>query len=819
MTDAFASEVGVGEDFEARRAPMGSPVPPGEHPRLTCTAAELEWVKRSAESNPLAGAAMAGFVAEADAALAEPRPPSRWPKDDPAHWDNIVRAVALGYAALLTGDRAYTDAARQIVLHYADIFTSYGYDRESYLGSYSLPEAGYLSGMIEATDLLLAGDALSRAQRRHVIEDMLIPGVEGVMRDVRPNDAHHRCYNFQPLHCLAVGRLGFLLGEDRYVDFAMDDRRRDEPAENPTGVIRWGYGLRHLIAHDVRNDGVFWERSMSYHFDVLHAASQLAESALRNGIDAWSWQVLHNCDPGDHFCGNYPVDGDNGPKSLKFFLDGPLYYAFADLTKVGFGDSEQGPMDDYVHFYELGYARYGDPCYAWLLRRAYERLGQPRERCFPDPQDRSRVEQGLYPWGCHPWNMPERLGPGRAPLADGTFCATGQVRSGSRLFPSSGFAVLNHPAVRDGELPPETTTSLCVSFGPYGGAHGHPDKLSFALNRAGRRLVALSDLAEDGYSDPLHSTWTNETVSETTIVVDERSQRPARPWGRDSDTDPIIGQLETFCADGLAQLVRASCDSVYPGVQLDRTLLFVGGVLVDLYRVAAESSHQYDWTLYCPGEPHSSAPLETIGNVLGTGSGYQHLRNPRRVRPTGDALACTFAAKGQGLRVTLSADRAAEVILVDAPECAGYRQKGGTIPGLMVRRRGNNALFGSVLQPEADRRAVAIETRTGSGSVSARVSLDEETYAVAVSIDPGGPLTVAGQTLPAAAVVARLDDGTIAEASVAALHRPAPDLPSMPDGHSDGWLVRRQDGNLAWRQTWPPLPGVSSAYCPKTHDG
>ena len=810
MTDALASEGVVGEDFEARR-PKGSPVPPGEHPRLTCTAAELEWVKRSAESNPLAGAALAGFVAEAEVALAEPRPLAKWPKDDPTHWDNLVRAVALGYAALLTGDRAYAEAARQIVLHYADIYTSYGYDREAYLSLYSLSEAAYLSAMIEATDLLLAGDALSDAQRRHVIEDMLIPGVEGVMRDVRTNDAHHRCYNFQALHCLAVGRLGFLLGEQRYVDFALDGRRRDEPVEDPPGVIRWGYGLRHLIAHDLRNDGLFWERSMSYHFDVFLAASRLAESALRNGIDPWAWQVPHDCEPGDHFCGNYPVDGDHGPKSLKFFLDGPLYYAFPDLTQAGFGDSEQTPIDNYVHFYELGYARYGDPCYAWFLRRAYERLGQPRQRCFADPHDRRPLQSGLYPWGCHPWDMAERLGRERAPLADGTFCATGQVRSGSRVFPSSGFVVLNHPAARDGELPTDTTTSLCVSFGPYSGGHGHPDKLSFALNRAGRRLVALSDLPQDGYSDPLHATWCSETVSETTIVVDERSQRPASPWGRDSDADPIIGRLVTFCADGLAQLVRASCDSAYPGVQLDRTLVFVGGVLVDLYRVAAESPHQYDWTLYCPGAPHPSAPLETIGEVLGTENGYQHLRNPRRLRSIGNAgsaLACTFAASGEGLRVTLSPDPAAEAILVDAPRCMGYRQEGQAIPGLMVRRRGSNALFGSVLQPEADRRAVAIETRTDSGSVSARVSLGEETYAVAVSVDPGGPLTVAGLTLPAAAIVARLNDGAIAEASVAALRRPTPDLPAMPDGHADGWLVQRQDGSLAWRRTWPPLRGT-----------
>jgi len=404
--------------------------------------------------------------------------------------------------------------------------------------------------------------------------------------------------------------------------------------------------------------------------------------------------------------------------------------------------------------------------------------------------------------------MAERLGRERAPLADGSFCATGQVRSGSRVFPSSGFVVLNHPAAWDGELPPESTTSLCVSFGPYSGGHGHSDKLSFALNRAGRRLVALADLPKDGYSDPLHAGWCSETVSETTIVVDEKTQRPGGQWARDSEENPIIGRLEAFCADGLAQLVRASCDSAYPGVQLDRTLVFVGGVLVDLYRVAAEEPHQYDWTLYCPGEPQPSPPVETMGEVLGTESGYQHLRNPRRLRPTNNpesALACTFAANGEGLRVILSADPDAEVILVDAPACVGYRQEVGTIPGLMVRRRANNALFGSVLQPEADRRAVAIETRAGRGSVSARVSLGEETYVVAVRVDPAEPLTVAGLTLPADAVVARLDDGAISEASVAALHGPAPDLPAMPDGHADGWLVRHQDGSLAWRQTWPPL--------------
>ena len=77
--------------------------------------------------------------------------------------------------------------------------------------------------------------------------------IEDFEHDPRLKNMHFRCYNFQEWHISAVGLAGLATKDPELVDWAINSP----------------YGLRHVIGHDIRDDGIFWERSQSYNNFVL----------------------------------------------------------------------------------------------------------------------------------------------------------------------------------------------------------------------------------------------------------------------------------------------------------------------------------------------------------------------------------------------------------------------------------------------------------------------------------------------------------------------------------------------------------------------
>jgi hypothetical protein len=654
-------------------------------------------------------------------------------------------------------------------------------------------------------------------------------------RDPRIRDLHYRCYNFQAWHLGAIGLTGLALRDAEMCDYAVHSR----------------YGLKHLLAHDVRDDGLFWERSVGYHHFVIQALLPWTEAMRRCGVDLYGLQVPSDRSH-DEDC-HYVTDTSGDPKSLAMMFQAPFYMAFPDLSYVALGDSDRGRLrPNWTHL--VAWNRYRSPHLDWLLRRetgfgasvgflhyyryryrydAVKLDGRPVtwSRLVPTFQvsgntiladdngssqsdhflltkaaradfsldwemtrveDRGKDDRAWLAFHVNPHNtgfrksfslhghLPEvgrryqfRLevkGPQARLLRDGTLVSsepttyqgalghdwrsliydlpgldesdrapldtsvwrdqkignTGVFRNGCTLLPSSGVAVLRQQA---GDFTSDTdATAVSLSYGPYGGGHGHPDKLSIAIYAQGRQWIP--HYGSMPYETSWKTQWTSHTVSHNTLVVDGTSQHPAgrhdRMWPVDSSQDRVIGKLERFDPDGRSAC--AACDTAYPGLTLTRRVRLHDHCVADRFQVSpgpkpsSAQPRQFDYVVHVDGEFVESSPtLTSNSSSLGDHCGYQHLRQhasarveqivslvfeasrekngnrrPRQApdRPLPEKPTATSSAPR--LRVwVVPQDGPIEVILADGPANSPTERR----PVVIVRQRGVGARFCAVFEP------------------------------------------------------------------------------------------------------------------------
>jgi hypothetical protein len=398
----------------------------------------------------------------------------------------------------------------------------------------------------------------------------------------------------------------------------------------------------------------------------------LLETAWHCGYDLYHLTVpdhLHEPISSHNF-----MDGDHGPKSLQLMWDAPFYFQFPDGRFPVIGDSSAGPLnaDDVIW---TGWARYGDPKYLWLLQKDLEVVGDLPGLLFgPLPAERAAFEIG-----------------------NTSFANVGINRQGCTLFPSAGFALL-----RQDERDPRSI-AVAFSFGPFGGGHGHPDKLCLVLHGLGGEPI--TDFGSCSYASPLKGSWTHQTVAHNTVVVDARTQ-----------ATQTTGQLDFFHADPLLRVARAHDDAVYPGIHLERTVALLGSVVIDLFTVAAAEEHTCDYVLHVDGELEGLDALPPRAEPLGEGNGYPHLEDVRSVVVEGDWRGVWVGATAR-LATTLLGDGATEV-------CAARsltNSEDVKMPLLLARRPAARTTFVTVLDAhETQPRATAIE-RLGLTALALRI--------------------------------------------------------------------------------------------------
>jgi Heparinase II/III-like protein/Alginate lyase len=639
---------------------------PAEHPYMALTPQEIARARKRAATLPWARQQMDGILAQADRIMAGAKPWSQLPPIGSGEHRVISRNLfAVGLAYAFSANRRYADWVRDGLLAYAAIYPGLPVHRGYRLTYDSLRESTWAVDMARAYDLVASSGAFTNQQRRQVEKDLLRPSAKCFMitdyqHDRRLKDMHFRCYNFEAWHVAAVGLAGLATKDRDLVGWAVNSP----------------YGLRHLIAHDINDDGLWWERSEGYHQYVLDGFNALTEPLLHCGVDVYRMEVP--ADLTTYGGERYVTDTSHRPKSIRMMFDSLFYLTFPDLSYPAIGDSTAGPLHaDALTL--VGYERYHDPMLAWLIERDMPGAGQAGSH---------------RPWPWLLYDLP-RDAPSSFPIHDGRFANTGQYRNGCSLFPSTGIAILREAAGNYTARPQSTAVSL--SYGPHGGGHGHAASMNMVLYSEGRQWIP--SFGHMPYETPWKGEWTSQTVSHNTLVVDGISQKPTGrrnpAWPTDNASDRVFGVLEHF--GPVNRFVSAYTDTAYPGIHLRRALRIEGHSVIDDFSVRDEkgSKHQYDYVLHIDGRLEaSSAPLEPCSGKLGKICGYQFIERQRCGTSPGP-FDLTFEGQGKRLRVWVPERPGTEIVvgqgLTNLPT--------GKMTVLVLRRDTSETRYLTVLEP------------------------------------------------------------------------------------------------------------------------
>ncbi len=245
----------------------------------------------------------------------------------------------------------------------------------------------------------------------------------------------------------------------------------------------------------------------------------------------------------------------------------------------------------------------------------------------------------------------------------------------SRVFSGAGHAILRTQG--------KAGLTAAFTFGPYGGFHGHYDKLSFVFYGYGKELAVDPGRARSqAYRLPIHRNWYKATIGHNAILVDGLSQKPA------------AGKLELFQADQKCAVAVATCDQAYPGVNQKRLLLLTDRYLLVLDELQADQSRRFDWLYHNRGQT-VVGDLDSQGTFAKKnypGSEYIHVH---KYGPCDGAIRARFADKDLTTHLTMAGSPDTHVTYADGP-CSSITDR---VPLIIVSRRGKTMNFVTVLEP------------------------------------------------------------------------------------------------------------------------
>lgn len=242
-------------------------------------------------------------------------------------------AMILGIAYRMTGREIYAQHASEILKLYADKYKDYpivdNYGKQSNWGarvySQTLNESIWLIDMTFAYDLVRGSDALTKADRTHIEQDLLIPSAATVVRGHKePTN------NIQSWINGAEAAVGFELGNKALIDEAID------------GPLGFRYQMKNYV-----HEGFWIEGAWGYQFYAMRPLTATAEMAKRHAIDLWKQE----------------------PALASMFLS-PLGVMLPDGKLPAFNDSEEVSLYANAPIYELAYENTHDPMLLSVLDNA-----------------------------------------------------------------------------------------------------------------------------------------------------------------------------------------------------------------------------------------------------------------------------------------------------------------------------------------------------------------------------------------------------------------------------------------------------------------
>lgn len=245
----------------------------------------------------------------------------------------------------------------------------------------------------------------------------------------------------------------------------------------------------------------------------------------------------------------------------------------------------------------------------------------------------------------------------------------------SKVFAGAGHAILRTNG--------DAGLAAALTFGPYGGFHGHFDKLSFVFYGHNKELgVDPGRARSQAYRLPIHQNWYKSTLSHNAVVVDGKPQRPAS------------GKLELFVANERCAAVAASCDEAYENVHHRRVLCLMSRYLLVVDDLSSERSRRFDWFYHNRGSAVGSDTAKTSDKLGDNYAGQEYVDNVLK-GTTDDAVCVRFDDDNMATYLILAPEAGTEVRTGDGV--------GGSvedrIPMAVITRRGTRVRFAAVLEP------------------------------------------------------------------------------------------------------------------------
>ncbi|GMV80269.1 MAG: hypothetical protein AMXMBFR7_14530 [Planctomycetota bacterium] len=276
----------------------------------------------------------------------------------------------------------------------------------------------------------------------------------------------------------------------------------------------------------------------------------------------------------------------------------------------------------------------------------------------------------------------------------------------SAVFPGAGHAIL-----RSGEL------AGVMTFGPFGGFHGHFDKLSFVFFGHGAELgVDPGRAKSQAYRLPIHGNWYRATVSHNAVVVDGKSQ------------DGAAGDLLGFGSGEGVTVAGARCASAYKGVMQRRWLALTARYLLVFDALDADRERRFDWWFHHRGTQAECAAAAEDGALPKGYTGAEYLRKVKAGR-SNEALRVRFSGAEVATEALFDAQPETSVLIGDGAGASVEER----VPLAALTRSGKQVRFAAVLEPlkgDAPRTVtgVAWETRGEGFAVTVSRGAEQDVF-------------------------------------------------------------------------------------------
>ena len=426
------------------------------------------------------------------------------------------------------------------------------------------------------------------------------------------------------------------------------------------------------ISTNLGDDGLWPESIQTYHFYPLDGFLSLAEAAGNCGTDLFDWHAGHG-------------------KGIEAMFESPLRYMYPTLQLPAINDGWYNaylPEDQYA----VAWWHYHKPEFAWAIRRSEEVGHTGVTGDFYDQRYR------LFLFG-------EKL-PASIPAP--VF--------GSTDFPGLGIAILRQGS----DVPIDREMFLTFHYGQFSG-HGHYDKMGITLFGNGRPLAP--GLGTPGYGSP-NIRFFGGVTAHNTIATDEENQP------RTTDN-----HLLAFRDEPEFKLAAAETTQAPPGTKWIRAVLLADNYAIVWDDLRGDTNHTFDWFFHAFGDKlalsgttaSSPAPRGRHGDFP-----YPFITEIHAQKLTDkNAEADWMLPDTTGLKIWLMGEPNDSLFTARCPTTDGK-----TIPMIVLRKRGADCQFVSVLEPWKGEPGDAQISAYHAGAGLSRVIVKQHTRTDVIDFGP-----------------------------------------------------------------------------------